>query len=1450
MDIKCLIRYLVVIFLTNSTIVHSQKIQNINFNFNEIEQSSVALLGTPQIQASNYKLFTIEIDSLKNQLIGIAHIDDKRSGFKANITLPHPDGSIHNYEAFENGTMTKGLRTLFPEIKSFDGYGSNGTFVKWDITPQGLHAMIMTPGQSTIFIDPFLKGNDKYYIVYYKKDFSTDKIKECFFNSDEDILENENQLQENNFAQMAFGSCELRTYRLAISATGEYTAFQGGTVTLAQAAQVTTMNRVNGVFERDMAVRMTIVANNNLIIYTNSETDPFTNGNPGSMINENQNVTDNIIESSNYDIGHVFGTNSGGLAGLGVVCNNNGKARGVTGSGAPIGDPFDIDYVAHEIGHQFACNHTFNNSCGGNRNNSTAVEPGSGSTIMAYAGICAPNVQNNSDDHFSGISLQEMGAFILGNGGSCPTITPLSNQSPDIISIVGDITIPANTPFALTATATDLDQNTMTYNWEQMDNEISPQSPDATSTVGPNFRSLPSSTSPTRYFPNLEDLNSGGPFTWEVIPSVSRTMNFRVTVRDNAIDGGCNDHADITVTTDENSGPFLVDYPSESEISWEGASTQTVSWSVAGTDNAPVACSEVNILLSTDGGLTFPTTIASNVANDGTQSITVPNISSQDAIIMIICSNGTFFDISDNTFEITAATLDYLLSSAQTTINICQPNNAQFTIDVSSIGGYNDAVTFSSAGLPDGASESFSTNPVIPEGPNTFTVSNTELITPGSYTITLNTESTSGNKTIDLTLNVSASSPGTLTQSSPINGAIGVSSSVSFSWPATVATNAIYAIDIASDPSFINIIDQATNLSQTSYTSSQLSNTNTYYWRVRASIECGTSDWSQTFSFITNSCNTYQSNDIGQTINQDITTSTIEIIDEGTIVDIQIALLDITHEYVGDLSATLSSPSGTVVQLFENPGQPATNYGCSNQNILVSFDDAATATSDDFESTCEDIDPAIGGPFQSMDPMSNFNGESITGIWTLTVFDSYTDEDDGIIAAWSLELCTDFIPCNEAVLPIVADIISCPGDQVLLVFEDGELNDATTWNWYTESCTGVLVGTGNYIYVSPETTTTYYIKAEGGCVSTDICTSVTITAEDITPPTIICSQEIMINTEFSCQSILGDYTSEVMAIDYCDNNSLITQLPAPGTMYSGNQTVYFTATDFSGNQNICDIEIITQISNSISETACDEFFWDGENYIESGVYSNSYTTSTGCDSTVTLNLTINNKTSSFETTLACDSYTWNGNTYTESGSYTFEITNANQCDSTANLELNISQFGISELDGDNSGLSESTENVYTINNPVEGSVYHWSMSPELGTIESANLDSSQINIVWGTTEGITNLCAYEEDELSCFGQEICLEVEIKRAVSIEEQFLNLFVVYPNPFKEETTVRFANPSNSKAKITLIDPRGRIVRTYRAINNNQLIIKSKNLSSGLYYLELEINNNRYRNTIVIE
>ncbi len=635
------------LFLTSILFSFSfSQAQSSNF-WTPTAENDLVISGSRIINPSKYLTLRLAISELKVTLSNAQLKSDGAAPVR--ISLPHPDGKLYEYHVYLNTTMSPGLAAQFPEIRSYDAIAldQSGRTVKLDVTPQGFHAMILSPTESTIYIDPysFGSGDVENYQVYYKKDFKSTKVFQC-------DVESVTSLEFDNsvIAPKSFGSCELRTYRLALSATAEYTTFHGGTVALAQAAQVTTMNRVNGIYERDMAITLVIIPNNQLLIFTNAGSDPFSNGNPGSMINQNVTTTNNTIGSANYDIGHVFGTNSGGLAGLGVVCSS-GKARGVTGSGAPIGDPFDIDYVAHEMGHQFGGNHTFNNSCNNNRNSATAVEPGSGSTIMAYAGICAPNVASNSDDHFHGQTLQEIGAFITGGGHNCPVKTPLTNTAPVISSTAGNVTIPANTPFALTAIASDADGNTLTYCWEQMDREISTQSPVSSSTQGPNFRSLTPSASSTRYFPSISSILNNGPFTWEVLPSVNRTMKFRVTVRDNAVGGGCNDHEDLVLTTTTSAGPFIVDYPSAGGIIWQEGTNKTVVWQVANTDVAPVSCSNVSIMLSIDGGLTFTTLVAST-PNDGSESITVPNTLTTTALIMVISENGTFFDISDQVFTI------------------------------------------------------------------------------------------------------------------------------------------------------------------------------------------------------------------------------------------------------------------------------------------------------------------------------------------------------------------------------------------------------------------------------------------------------------------------------------------------------------------------------------------------------------------------------------------------------------------------------------------------------------------------------------------------------------------------------------------------------------------------------------------------------------------------------
>jgi len=955
-------------------------------------EASIPVLGVRYIQPQAAAYYQLDLDQLQ-QLLDAAPMEFRPIAQMSQtlISLPMPDGSMQRFDIQESPIMEAALSERFPDIQTFNGRGVTdpSKSLRFDLTPAGFHAMILQADGPTIFIDPvYFKGDKRYYQVYYRSDFRSTVAKN--FSCQTETPMSKGQTNKRPLLPKSFGSCELRTYRLALAATGEYTQFHGGTVADALAAQVVSMNRVNAVYERDLAVRMVIVADNYKIIYTNGSTDPYSNASGGAMLGENQTICDDSIGTANYDIGHVFSTGGGGVAYLQSVCNNN-KAGGVTGSANPIGDPFDIDYVAHEMGHQFGANHTQNNAC--NRNGATAMEPGSASTIMGYAGICAPNVQNNSDDHFHGVSLEEMGAFITSSGHSCPTTTPLANNSPVVNNSTNTLVIPANTPFFLTGDAQDQDTaDVLTYCWEQMDNQTATMPPLPTSTVGPSFRSISPSSNPTRYFPNLADLSAGISPTWEVLSSVSRSYNFRLTVRDNASGGGCTDHVDLSVNVDANSGPFIINYPSATGISWIGTTQETVQWDVANTNNAPLNCTLVDILLSTDGGLTYPTVLATATPNDGSEVITVPNTPSSTCRIMVRASGGNFFDISDNDFEITGASFGYNLSVAMDSLAGCPNSNGSYFVTVTGLLGYTDPVQLSLTGLPTGATASFGNANITPSDTTTLAIAlgNTAA---GDYSLNLIAQNASDTQSLNLMLSVLDGSLAAPSPQQPTNQAQGVISPANFSWTASSSAGQSFSIEIATDANFSNIVESASNLSSPSYTSGNLSSNTTYYWRVSASNACSNSPNSAVFEFTTADCNIYAAADLPIAISASgapTISSNINIPNAGSIIDLNVVNLMGTHSWVSDLTFVLSSPSNSSATLF------AQICG-SDDDFDLNFDDAAASS----QLPCP---PIGGGTYQAEDLLSVFNGQNPAGTWTLSVSDG-ANQDGGSLDSWGLQVC-------------------------------------------------------------------------------------------------------------------------------------------------------------------------------------------------------------------------------------------------------------------------------------------------------------------------------------------------------------------------------------------------------------------------------------------------------------
>ena len=627
-------------------------------HWSDVDRASVATIVSQSKYASSsegLRVVDLDLAGMKSLVSGA----QAKASTGTTLTLPAPNGDVIQFVIEPSGVLPEALRIKYPSVTAFKGYAiaDPSITLRFELTDNGFSAQVLEPGNRWM-IDPLTGGQKGLSVVYYTKDTKRSSDSHfCEFEGGVSNPDSQADFEKKLFAAKHGNAAkssgnQLRTYRLAVAATGEYGVFHGGQKSTILSAVTTTINRVTGILEKEMALSLELVPDNDKILFTSVATSPFTgNNNASTLIDESQEQIDLLIGSENYDIGHTFSTGAGGLASLGSVCNPIRKAQGVTGSSQPRGEYFDVDFVAHEIGHQLGANHTFNGANGGCAGSTrwylSAYEPGSGSTIQAYPSLCGvDDLQNAVDPIYHSESFEEIRTYVAeGLGSSCGVVTDTGNTAP-VVDAGADYVVPKGTPLIVTGSASDAEQSELTYLWEQRDlgSQAALSAPDDGEI--PLFRVLTPTSSPTRYLPSLPSVLSGNYSDSEKIPQVARDMNLRLTARDGV--GGV-DSDDIVVTVSGSAGPFSLVSPNGGETVGE---SKTIRWDVSQTDQAPINASQVEIFLSTNGGVSFDTSLAVT-ENDGLASVSFPaGIQTSSARIMIRAKDNIFYDVSDANFTL------------------------------------------------------------------------------------------------------------------------------------------------------------------------------------------------------------------------------------------------------------------------------------------------------------------------------------------------------------------------------------------------------------------------------------------------------------------------------------------------------------------------------------------------------------------------------------------------------------------------------------------------------------------------------------------------------------------------------------------------------------------------------------------------------------------------------
>jgi len=700
-------------------------------------------------------------------------------GTTKKVYFPDADGESVAFQVSEQPVFSPELSRKYPAIKSYAGYALNGTGdkIRFSVSHKGVQSMIVhSDKRGSTFMQ---KDTNSKYVVY-SRDPNAKRNSE-FLCSTEDKIKGK---LENQSLKPINGQV-LRKFRLAVSASGEYTIYHGGTVADALAAINATVTRLNEIFETDLGIQFELIPNTDEVIFTDPQTDPYS----GNLISRVQAELTSTIGEANYDLGILFNeadAANGNAGFIGAVCRDNRKGSAFASHPVPEGDAFDLDYVAHEIGHQFGANHTWSFELEGT---GVQVEPGSGTTIMGYAGIAGiHNIALNGDDYFHYASIVQIADYL--NTIDCAETTSISN-TPPVVTPTGSFTIPISTAFVLTGEASDSDGDMITYAWEQIDDGVVTQSIfGPTNLVGANFRSLKPTVNPERYFPKLTSVAAGRltettpslNSEWETVSEVEREMNFALTVRDNAIGGGQLASDLVNVFVDNSAGPFVVTSQT-TNVTKTAGDTEEITWDVANTEKTPINAQTVDIFLSTDGGNTFPILLAEATPNDGNHTILLPGNSTTEARIMVKAHNNIFFAVNSSDFTIEES--EIVLNFAELEYEVCTPDILVVPFTYETFSGFNEEATFSIVAPPAGVDiVIFPENTMLSDTDVNITFTNTENLAVGNYPIRVLATTASLTKEVTFDLNVFDANFSDITLLSPVDGEIDISTSMLLEWQA------------------------------------------------------------------------------------------------------------------------------------------------------------------------------------------------------------------------------------------------------------------------------------------------------------------------------------------------------------------------------------------------------------------------------------------------------------------------------------------------------------------------------------------------------------------------------------------------------------------------------------------------------------------------------------------